>query len=336
MKNDLLVSVIIPVRVMSYYLLFETLPALAKQTYPHFEVLILPNDHTAYDSAILKQYAWLRIIPTGKVTRPAEKRNIGSENAKGKILAFLDDDAYPHAQWLEQAVHVFDTKKCSAVCGPGVIPPSSSLFEQVFDEVLGSPLGSGGFVYRFIPQTSRSVDDYPSMNFLIQSSDFEKVGKFRENYWPGEDSKLCEALVQKGKKIWYDPGILVYHHRRSKIVSFILQHKEYGFHRGSFFSQGDVNSQKLIYTVPSLFVIYIIFFLFLSPIFLLTNKLIFLYISLSPVLIYFFFTLIYGVRSSMLRRKYQMIFVMPVVFFCIHIVYGVYFIKGLVVGRRKK
>ena len=45
----------------------------------------------------------LRVIPTGK-TRPAEKRNAGIRAAKGEVVAFLDDDAYPVPSWLEHAV----------------------------------------------------------------------------------------------------------------------------------------------------------------------------------------------------------------------------------------
>ena len=84
-KNTTIVSVVIPVRALSYYLLFENLPEMDKQTFKNFEVIVLPNEHTTYDITLMNQYSWLRVIPTGTVTRPAQKRHWG-KNAKEKSL----------------------------------------------------------------------------------------------------------------------------------------------------------------------------------------------------------------------------------------------------------
>src|SRR3989344_4751167 len=162
-------SVIIPLRELSYVLLFENLPAFDNQTYKKFEVIVLPNDHSQYDISLLKKYKWLRIIPTGKIIKPAEKRNIGVHQAKGNIVTFIDDDAYPKADFLEQASTLF-TDKTVAVCGPGILPLNASLWESVFDEVLKSWMGSGEYAYRFTPRKKRFVDDFPSMNFSIDKN----------------------------------------------------------------------------------------------------------------------------------------------------------------------
>ena len=157
------VSVIIPVKALSQYLLFENFPALKKQIYKNFEVVVLPNKASKEDKSLLKQYSWLRIIPTGKVTRPAEKRDIGVKKSKGEIIAFIDDDACPASDWLQNAVKFFSQKNIVAVCGPGVLPHKTNLWEKVFDEILKTWTGSGEYAYRFIPQKKRYVDDYPSM-----------------------------------------------------------------------------------------------------------------------------------------------------------------------------
>jgi len=61
------VSVIIPIKQLTYYLIFENLPAFEKQTYNNFEVIVLPNEHAQYDLTLLRKYKWLKIIPTGKI-----------------------------------------------------------------------------------------------------------------------------------------------------------------------------------------------------------------------------------------------------------------------------
>jgi len=80
-KKHPFISVVIPVRSLSYFLLFENLPNMDLQTFKNFEVIVLPNEHSTYDLTLMNKYSWLRIIPTGSITRPAQKRDIGVKNA---------------------------------------------------------------------------------------------------------------------------------------------------------------------------------------------------------------------------------------------------------------
>ncbi len=325
------VSVVIPVREINYFLLFENLPAFLRQEFKNFEVIVLPNEHTQYDLELFKKYSWLRIIPSGKITRPAEKRDLGVKNAKGEIIAFIDDDGYPDPLWLKTAVTLFKEKKGGAICGPGVIPPNSTFWEQVFDAVLQSPLGSGKYTYRFTPQKTRFVDDYPSMNFLIEKKLFENLGGFNSDYWPGEDSKLCNDLVYKeNRKIYYHPDVRIYHHRRNNVRNYLEQQGQYGFHRGVFFAEGDKNSQRLVYLIPTMFVLYLVsvFFVFvfqrghlLSPFFDLV------YI---PAIIYML-CIIWLCFTSFIKSGSIMIALATApILFLTHLLYGIMFIKGFV------
>jgi cellulose synthase/poly-beta-1,6-N-acetylglucosamine synthase-like glycosyltransferase len=330
-----LISIIIPVREITDYLHHENLPAMSRQFYNKFEVIVLPNKLRSKDKELLSIYPWLRIIPTGNISRPAQKRDIGVKNSNGDIIAFIDDDAYPAENWLERAVHIFKTKKVSAVCGPGLLPHKCNYWEKIFDAILQNPLGSGGYQYRFIKDTPRYVDDYPSMNFLIKKGVFDELGGFDNEYWPGEDSKLCEDLVYKKRgKIFYHPEVRVYHHRRSNLAGFLRQHANYGFHRGAFFAHGDKNSRRLSYLIPTLFVIYLFIYLFVclfvyffhfpSSTFSLLSSI--FYLLFFPLLLYFLLSLIF-LHNSLLA--------IPVIFLT-HVIYGTMFIKGFAVALVKK
>lgn len=326
MKNPL-VSIIIPVREISDYLRTENLPAFVIQTYKDFEVIVLPNRASEEDKKLISKYPWLRIIPTGKVTRPAEKRDIGVKNAKGSIIAFIDDDAYPASDWFEKAVYYFESQKTEVICGPGIIPQKTNIWEKIFDEILISLIGSGGYQYRFVEKYARFIDDYPSMNFLIQKDVFEKLGGFNSEYWPGEDSKLCEDLVYKYKgKIYYNPAILVYHHRRSNLIGFLKQHASYGFHRGAFFAHGDRNSRRFSYLIPTFFVFYI-FFLIIS---LLLNI---QYTLFTLPLLGYLLLGLFLIGQSFMHTKNVIVSLstFPVLFLT-HFTYGIMFIKGFIVG----
>jgi len=323
------VSIIIPVREINDYIRNESLPAFEDQTYKNFEVIILPNTLHDTDKHLLVQYPFLRIIPTDTMSRPALKRDIGVRNAKGSILAFIDDDAYPQNNWLKKAVEIFNKKNIACVCGPGVLPKNVNVWEQIFNEILISPVGSGGYEYRFTPQETRFVDDYPSVNFLITKKLFKQVGGFNNNFWPGEDSKLCNDIVYKEQqKILYSPNVIVYHHRRNKLATYLAQHAQYGYHRGAFIAVGDKNSQKINYFLPSFFVFYCLFlfitFHYRIPLF------------FFPFFTYLILSFAIAFKASLQQKNMLFILAIPFVLFLTHIVYGVFFLKGFVVGFVKK
>ncbi len=323
-------SIIIPTKNITSSLMLENLPALEKQTFKNFEVILLPNK-TDKKPYLIKKYPWLKIIPTKRITRPSKKRNLGAKYAKGQIIAFIDDDAYPEKNWLKNAAKFFIEKEAVAVCGPGILPKKTNFWEKLFDEILKSFLGSGSYNYRFLPKKEMFVDDAPSMNFFIKKNIFDSLGGFNGNYWPGEDSKLCEDLVyKKGKKIIYSPKLLVYHHRRNGLCNFLRQHGAYGFHRGAFFAQGDQNSKKLFYFIPTFFVFYLLFLLF-SKLYHLINLT--SLISL-PLLLYISWGILLSLKSLINTKNIFIFLAFFPILFLNHLIYGIMFFAGILAGKK--
>ncbi len=255
-----LVSVVIACPGPSW-MLDECLEALEAQTYRNFEVIVLPDERPPSDSSTSAPRPspftfHLSTIPTGKV-RPAEKRNIGIEAAKGDVVAFIDDDAYPEPRWLENAVKYFSEPSIGGVGGPGVTPPGDGLLAQAGGRVYSNILVSGSYRYRYVGGRVRlDVDDYPSCNLLVRTDLLRKVGGYRTDFWPGEDTLLCDAIVLgEHKRIVYDPWVIVFHHRRRLFGPHLRQLGRYGFHRGYFVKRFPATSRRVGYFVPSLFVI---------------------------------------------------------------------------------
>ena len=257
-----LVSVVIACPGPSW-MLDECLAALATQTYRNFEVIVLPDEPmkapkspNAPESPTAPKSLALTTLPTGKV-RPAEKRNIGIAAAKGDIVAFIDDDAYPEARWLENAVKYFSEPSIGGVGGPGVTPPGDGFLAQAGGRVYANVFVSGNYRYRYVGgRVRRDVDDYPSCNLLVRTDLLRKIGGYRTDFWPGEDTLLCDAIVLgEHKRIVYDPWATVYHHRRRLFGPHLRQLGRYGFHRGYFVKRFPATSCRLSYFVPSLFVL---------------------------------------------------------------------------------
>ncbi len=334
MKKNPTVSVIIPVRNLSHSLLHENLPELAKQTFKNFEIIILPNKPSQYDLSLTKKYKNLRVFPTDTTTRPAQKRDAGVKHSKGNIIAFIDDDAYPDKNWLENAVKLFNKKDVVAVCGPGILPANTNLWEKIFDEMLKTWIGAGGHQYRFTKQKTRLVNDFPSMNFFIKKHIFLKLGGFNNNYWPGEDSKLCNDVIVKEKgRILYSPRVVVSHHRRNNLTAFLKQHAQYGFHRGAFFAHGDQNSRSLAYLIPSLFTLYIIASTsYFASIIVSGKQLQNVYLIFTPLLIYCILIAHLMIKAIINTKNIIIGLGAALSLFLTHIVYGTMFIKGFIKG----
>jgi len=250
-EKPFFISVVIACPAPSPYLA-ECLSALAHQTYSHFEVIVLPDA-----PADLGSYPFeLHVLPTGK-TRPAEKRNEGIRVAKGEIVAFLDDDAYPVANWLEHAVKYFTLPDVGGVGGPGVTPPGDPFMGQAGGRVYANRFVSGNFRYRYIGDRVRpSVDDFPSCNLFARTDILKAIKGYRTDFWPGEDTILCaDIVIGQKKRIVYDPWVQVFHHRRPLFGPHLRQIGRYALHRGHFAKRFPATSLRLSYLIPSLFVL---------------------------------------------------------------------------------
>jgi len=310
------------------WMLQECLAALAVQTYADFETIVLP-DETAGEAPAQAHVRWL---VTGKV-RPAEKRNLGIRAATGEIVAFIDDDAYPEAHWIENAIKYFAEPSVGAVGGPGVTPPGDGFFARCGGRVYENICVSGNYRYRYLGgRVRRDIDDYPSCNLFVRKDLLDAIGGYRTDFWPGEDTLLCEAIVmEQHRRIVYDPWTLVYHHRRRLFLPHLRQLGRYGFHRGYFVKRFPATSARFSYFVPTLFVGYLLALagLFawranvgggsLGPV---------AAVAASPL---FFYLLLTGITSWAFNPFTWILTWLGV--FLSHVCYGIQFARGILAAR---
>lgn len=342
MKKNL-VSIVIAVKEINDFIRKETVPAILKQSYQNFEIIIIP------DKKSKEKFPKTKVIPSWPKTGPADKRDLGVQKAKGEILAFLDDDSYPDKNWLKNALTIFNQSPItnrqsliSAVCGPSITPPQNSLRQKASGYVWSTWLGSGGAgTYRCAISSRREVDDFPTVNLLVRKKDFLIAGGFDSHFWPGEDTKLCHDLVYKlGKKIIYDPRVLVYHHRRAVFKPHLQQIARYAIHRGHFAKILPKTSLRLGYLIPSLFVLWFFggpILIFLLEIFLCCFTSIPLYfLYLLTIGFYFVLLLITASQIYLKERNFKLALLVIPSIFITHIVYGVLFIKGFFLKKLER
>ena len=122
-------------------------------------VLIILDTLEKYDF----KDARFKVIAVGS-KGPGEKRNIGAKKATGDILVFLDDDAYPRSDWLKKAKRIFSTTSTYALGAPAITPINASFLERCSGRIFESWLCSAGAVCRYLPQSRRLINDFPTVN----------------------------------------------------------------------------------------------------------------------------------------------------------------------------
>jgi len=82
--------------------------ALEHQSYPHFEVIAVVGPTRDHTLEVLGDYAGRVEVLRCAAANLSQSRNVGLLAARGEIAAFIDDDAVPSRNWLEQLARLFE------------------------------------------------------------------------------------------------------------------------------------------------------------------------------------------------------------------------------------
>jgi len=262
---------------------------------------------------------------------PSENRNKGIERAKGEIIVFIDDDAIVNSNFLNKAEYFFGKyKKIHIVGGPQLTPKRDKIFAKVSGYALASLFGVGGVRNRYKKgklNLNADETDLTSANLLSRKEVFKKV-KFDSKLWPGEDPKFIGDAKNKGFKVAYCPYLFVFHKRRETSQELAKQIFNYGRMRPKreTFTQ---TLKKPFFLIPSLFFIYFIFISLLSIAILLGSFIPFAFLFYLPLLLYISLSLFLSFFISLKKGHFTAFFILPFVFFIIHIFYGAGMLYGL-------
>jgi glycosyltransferase involved in cell wall biosynthesis len=164
----------------------------------------------------------LRVAHAG----PAAARNAGAAAARGRYLAFTDDDCRPRPGWLAAFEAAFAGRETALLGGVTLngLPrnPFSSASQALTD-----------YLYAYHQRHPERPRFFTSNNIALARETFVSVGGFDRGFprAAGEDRDLCDRVRVEGRALVRVPDAVVSHEHALGPVSFLRQHFSYG--RGS-------------------------------------------------------------------------------------------------------
>ena len=238
----------------------ELLDSLKKQTYKHFEVVIVDDGSNDRSESVVNLYGDdLKIQYHYKNnTGPGDSRNFGMKQAEGNYFIILDSDCILPSDYLEQVYLSLSQKYVDCFGGVDAAHDSFSNIQKAINFSMTSFLTTGG-----VRGASEKITKFQprSFNMGISRKAFLASGGFGGIH-PGEDPDLSIRLWKLGFETRLIPEAKVFHKRRISWSKFRLQVNKFGKVR-PILDLWHPEYAKLTFWFPGLFVIGFVFSIFL-------------------------------------------------------------------------
>lgn len=195
------------------------LEGLRKLDYPNFEVIVVNDGSKDNTEEIANEYGF-RVITTEN-RGLSSARNTGMRAAKGEIVAYIDDDAWPDPHWLTYLAATFLRTSHVGVGGPNIPPPDDGPIAHCVANAPGGPI--------HVLLTDQEAEHIPGCNMAFRKDALEAVGGFDHTFRiAGDDVDLCWRLQQRGWTLGFSSAAMVWHRRRNSVKTYLKQQKNYG------------------------------------------------------------------------------------------------------------
>ena len=207
------------------------LEGVRSQTRPADDVVVVV--HVSDDASAREVARFASAWPVLRCTRVDQHGSLAALNrglgaARGEVVAFIDDDAVPSADWLERIVSKFERdERIVAVGGRDVIVVDGRVLDAPRRRFPGRHAGSlevgriqwfGRMIanHHLGAGEARDVDVLKGANMSFRRSAVVGHGFDERLRGPGavvhSELSICLPLRRRGLRIVYDPGIVVQHY----------------------------------------------------------------------------------------------------------------------------
>ncbi len=318
------VSVIVPCYNEEKTIL-HLLSAVYGQTYPRAQMELVIADGMSTDrtrdliASFQKEHGDFNITVVNNSTKtiPAAL-NQAIRESRGEIIVRLDAHSMPISEYVERCVAAHQAAKGDNVGGVWEIRPGAETW--IADSIslaAAHPLGVGDAMYR-LKASEGAVDTVPFGSF--KRSLIEKIGFFDETLLANEDYEFNTRVRESGGTVWLDPSIRSVYFSRSSLKTLSVQYWRYGFWKWRMLRRYP-HTLRWRQALPPVFVLSLIVLIVLS---LLIAPV--LYLLLAQIFLYFFILGLAGLRLAAQKRKYFLLWGVPLAIATMHVAWGTGFL----------
>ncbi len=252
--------------------------------------------------------------------------NIALKYAKGKFISRVDAHSYVPNNHLEKCIETFNSgkinhPKLAGVGGRWECANKDNLGKAIF-YVTNSWFGGGISKYRYAktPQLVRTV-----LAGFYPKTILKKEAFANEDFIKAQDAELNWRLIKTGYKLLYSPAIITYYFEVSSFKRLAKKMFTYGQARMQLIKEHP-SSFTPSQGVSPMFVIYLL----ILPLIFHIHRL-----TLLPALIYLALNIFFSLRITLTKGLPQYAMITPLIFFVIHIFYGIGMLKELIFPTMK-
>ena len=226
-----MVSIVIPV-LNEEKCLAGCLRSVLDQHYPadKLDVMVVDGMSTDRSREIVAQFAathpHIRLMDNPRGIVPTAL-NIGIRNARGEVLLRVDGHCFLAPDYVRQCLNYLHRTGADNVGGPAWAVGEGYVGKAIA-LALGSPFGHGGSAFRY-SQEEREVDSVFLGAFRREL--FDRIGLYDEGLLCAEDYELNHRIRAMGGKVLLTPKIRVQYITRDSLIGFWRQYFRYGFWR---------------------------------------------------------------------------------------------------------
>ncbi|MEK7499761.1 MAG: glycosyltransferase [Patescibacteria group bacterium] len=219
MKDTISLSVITQTKNRAQ-LLEKCLSSLREQLHWSDEIIIVDNNSKDNTQLIINKYK--RILPiraykSGLSGYPY-LYNFAISKCRNPLLVFFDDDCVATHNFISTIRKAYTKEQNFILQGKTLSLPRGNIFAEISEDHLSNWIQSNA-----LGKNRLGVID--NRNVAIPMSIIREAGGFSPRMAVGsEDVELGMRFVRMGVPIVYDTGMVVYHHERTTLRSFLSQH----------------------------------------------------------------------------------------------------------------